>query len=79
MPGVSFSSDLLEYDFMQFARPASDLRASPGKRAANDRGGNDRVFAVDRIPAELIDSVEVIRSPSADMSSEQIAGAANIN
>jgi outer membrane receptor protein involved in Fe transport len=41
-------------------------------------GGNDRVFAVDRIPAELIDSVEIIRSPSADVSSEQIAGAANI-
>jgi outer membrane receptor protein involved in Fe transport len=42
-------------------------------------GGNDRVFFVDRIPAELIDSVEIIRSPSADVSSEQIAGAANIN
>ncbi len=79
VPGVSFSSDLLEYDFMQLrGLPAIYAQVQVNGQQMTG-GGNDRVFAVDRIPAELIDSVEVIRSPSADMSSEQIAGAANIN
>ena len=78
-PGVSFSSDVLEYDRMQLrGLPAIYAQVQINGQAMTG-GGNDRVFAVDRIPAELIDSVEIIRSPSADVSSEQIAGAANIN
>ncbi|MCU0953227.1 MAG: hypothetical protein MUC37_01150 [Hyphomicrobium sp.] len=72
---------VLSYDLEYFQRfepiSAGDaLKRVPGVSMTG--GGNDRVFAVDRIPAELIDSVEIIRSPSADVSSEQIAGAANI-
>ncbi len=68
VPGVSFSSDLLEYDFMQLrGLPAIYAQVQVNGQQMTG-GGNDRVFAVDRIPAELIDSVEVIRSPSADMS-----------
>lgn len=77
-PGVSFSSDILEYDRMQLrGLPAIYAQVQVNGQQLTG-GGNDRVFAVDRIPAELIDSVEIIRSPSADVSSEQIAGAANI-
>ena len=78
VPGVSFSSDVLEYDRMQLRGLPSTYSQVQINGQFMTGGGNDRVFAVDRIPAELIDSVEVIRSPSADTSSEQIAGAANI-
>ena len=78
VPGVSFSGDTLEYDELQ-------LRGLPSiysRVQVNGHGltgpGSEGVFFVDRIPAELIDGVEIIRSPSADMSSEGIAGTANI-
>ena len=78
VPGVSFSSDVLEYDRLQL-RGFPAIYAQVQINGQLQRGGgNDSVFAVDRIPAEFIDSVEIIRSPSADVSSEQIAGAANI-
>src|SRR5690606_15353293 len=37
-----------------------------------------RTFFVDRIPAELVESIEIIRSPSADMTSQGVAGSLNI-
>src|SRR5262245_23563050 len=79
VPGVSFGSDMLEYDALQL-RGLPAIYAQVQVNGQNlTGGGNDRVFFVDRIPAELIDSVEIIRSPSADMSSEGIAGTANVN
>jgi outer membrane receptor protein involved in Fe transport len=79
VPGVSFSSDVLEYDQVQL-RGLPSTYAQVQVNGQNMTGaGNDRVFFVDRIPAELIDSVEVIRSPSADMSSEGIGGTVNAN
>ncbi|MBY0226264.1 MAG: TonB-dependent receptor [Hyphomicrobium sp.] len=78
VPGASFSSDILEYDRLQL-RGLPAIYAQVQINGQLQRGpGSDSVFAVDRIPAELIDSVEIIRSPSADVSSDQIAGAANI-
>lgn len=78
VPGVSFSSDVLEYDELQL-RGLPAIYAQVQINGQNmTGGGNDRVFLVDRIPAELIDSVEIVRSPSADQSSEGIAGAANV-
>ena len=40
--------------------------------------GKNRTFAVDRIPAALVERIEVIRAPSADQSGQAIAGAINI-
>src|SRR3546814_11760994 len=40
--------------------------------------GNDRTVFVDRIPAEIVDRIEVIRSPSADIDSPGIGGTINI-
>jgi outer membrane receptor for ferrienterochelin and colicins len=79
VPGVSFSSDMLEYDQVQL-RGLPSTYAQVQVNGQNMTGaGNDRVFFVDRIPAELIDSIEVIRSPSADISSEGIGGTINTN
>jgi outer membrane receptor protein involved in Fe transport len=79
VPGVSFSSDMLEYDQVQL-RGLPSIYAQVQVNGQNMTGaGNDRVFFVDRIPAELIDSIEVIRSPSADQSSEGIGGTVNAN
>lgn len=78
VPGVSFSGDVLEYDQLQLrGLPAIYSQVQINGRNMTG-GGNDRVFFVDRIPAELIDGVEIIRSPSADMSSEGIGGTANV-
>jgi outer membrane receptor protein involved in Fe transport len=79
VPGVSFSSDMLEYDQVQL-RGLPPIYAQVQVNGQNMTGaGNDRVFFMDRIPAELIDSIEIIRSPSADQSSEGIGGTANTN
>src|SRR5690606_16102456 len=40
--------------------------------------GNDRTVFVDRIPAEIIDRIEIVRSPSADIDSQGIGGTINI-
>ena len=53
-----------------FAKRA-DVRSVPGI-------GNDRSVAVDRIPAEIIDRIEIVRSPSADFDSQGVGGTINI-
>jgi outer membrane receptor protein involved in Fe transport len=77
LPGVSFSSDVLEYDQVQLRGLPSNYAQVQVNGQNMTGAGNDRVFMVDRIPAELIDGIEVIRSPSADMSSEGIGGTVN--
>jgi len=77
VPGVSFASDVLEYDQVQLRGLPSNYAQIQINGQNMTGGANDRVFFVDRIPAELIDGVEVIRSPSADMSSEGIGGTVN--
>lgn len=78
VPGVSFSSDVGEYDSPElrglgagFTQILVNGRPIPG-------GGNDRTVFVDRIPAEIIDRIEIIRSPSADIDSQGIGGSINI-
>ena len=40
--------------------------------------GDDRSFWVDRIPAEMVDHIEILRSNSANRSGDAMAGAINI-
>jgi outer membrane receptor protein involved in Fe transport len=78
VPGVTFTSDVLEYDQVQFrGLPAgySQILIN-GRRAPG--GEADRSFFVDRIPAELVERIEIVRSPRADQNSEGVAGALNI-
>ena len=78
VPGVAFTSDIGESDAPQmrglgqgFTQVLVNGRPIPG-------AGNDRTVFVDRIPAEIVDSIEVIRSPSADIDSQGIGGTINI-
>jgi len=78
VPGVSFGSDIGEYD----APALRGLAAGFTQVLVNGRpipgAGNDRSVLVDRIPAEIIDRIEIIRSPTADMDSQGIGGSINI-
>jgi outer membrane receptor for ferrienterochelin and colicins len=78
VPGVTFTSDVLEYDGPQFrGLPAGYTQILiNGRRAPG--GEADRSFFVDRIPAELVEKIEIIRSPRADQPSEGVAGSLNI-
>lgn len=78
VPGVAFTSDIGEYDAPQMRGMANGFtqvlingRPVPG-------AGNDRTVLVDRIPAEIIERIEVIRSPGADIDSQGVGGTINI-
>lgn len=78
VPSVTFLSDVLESDGarMRGLDPAYTQILINGERVPG--AGDDRSFFVDRIPAELIDRVEIVRSPSANRSGDAVAGAINI-
>lgn len=78
VPGATFTSDVLEYDGVQlrglppgFTQVLINGRRAPGGEA-------DRSFFVDRIPAELVERIEIVRAPRADQPSDGIAGTLNI-
>lgn len=78
VPGVTFTSDVLEFDgvSMRGLPPGYTKILINGRRAPG--GENDGSFFVDRIPAELVERVELIRSPRADEPSDGVAGTLNI-
>ena len=78
VPSVTFLSDVLESDGARlrgldpgYTKILIDGEEVPGS-------GVDRSFFVDRIPAELIERVEVVRSSSANRSGDAVAGTINI-
>ncbi|HEV7227505.1 TonB-dependent receptor plug domain-containing protein [Brevundimonas sp.] len=78
VPSVTFLSDVLESDGARlrgldpgYTKILIDGEEVPG-------AGVDRSFFVDRIPAELIERVEVVRSSSANRSGDAVAGTVNI-
>lgn len=78
VPSVTFLSDVLESDGARlrgldpgYTKILIDGQEVPGS-------GVDRSFFVDRIPAELIERVEVVRSSSANRSGDAVAGTINI-
>lgn len=78
VPGVTFISDVLEFDGVQmrglpsgFTQVLINGRRPPG-------GESDRSFFVDRIPAEIVERIEIVRAPRADQPSEGIAGTLNV-
>lgn len=78
VPSVTFLSDVLESDGARLRGldPGYTQILINGERAPG--AGVDRSFFVDRIPAELIERVEVVRSSSANRSGDALAGAINI-
>jgi len=78
VPSVTFLSDVLESDGARLRGldPAYTKILIDGEEVP---GANlDRSFFVDRIPAELIERVEVVRSSSANRSGDAVAGTINI-
>ena len=75
VPSVTFLSDILEADGvrMRGLDPGYTQILINGERVPG--AGVDRSFFVDRIPAELIERVEVVRSSSANRSGDALAGA----
>jgi outer membrane receptor protein involved in Fe transport len=78
VPGVTFTSDVLEFDgvSMRGLPPGYTNILINGRRAPG--GEDDGAFMVDRIPAELVERIEIIRSPRADQPSDGIGGAINV-
>lgn len=78
VPSVTFLSDVLESDGVRLRGldPGYTQVLINGDRVPG--AGVDRSFFVDRIPAELIERVEVVRSSSANRSGDAVAGAINI-
>lgn len=78
VPGVTFTSDVLEYDGAQFRGlpPGFTQVLINGRRAPG--GEADGSFFVDRLPAELVERIEIVRAPRADQPSEGVAGTLNV-
>jgi len=78
VPSVAFLSDVLESDGARLRGldPGYTQILINGERVPG--AGVDRSFFVDRIPAELIERIEVVRSSSANRSGDAVAGALNI-
>lgn len=78
VPGVTFASDIGEYAEPSLRGIGSEYTQVlvNGRRITG--GTNDNTVVVDRIPAELVDRVEIIRSPSSDVDSQGVGGTLNI-
>jgi len=78
VPSITFLSDVLESDGVRLRGidPGYTQILINGDRVPG--AGVDRSFFVDRIPAELIERIEVVRSSSANRSGDAVAGAINI-
>ena len=78
VPSATFVSDVLEFDAVQLRglAPAYTQVLVNGKNVPG--GAEDRSFWLDRIPAEMVERVEVLRSASANRSGDAMAGAINI-
>ena len=78
VPGVTFADDIGEYAAPSLRGIGSEYTQVlvNGRRISGS--GNDNSVLVDRIPAELVERVEIIRSPTSDMDSQGIGGTLNI-
>jgi hypothetical protein len=78
VPSVTFLSDVLESDGarMRGLDPGYTQIMINGEQVPGSN--DDRSFFMDRIPAELIERVEIIRSASANRSGDAMAGTLNI-
>ncbi len=78
VPGVTFLSDVIESDGARLRGldPGYTQILINGERVPG--GQTDRSFFLDRIPAELIERVEIVRSSSARRTGDAVAGSLNI-
>lgn len=78
VPSVTFLSDVIESDGARLRGldPGYTQILVNGERVPG--GNTDRSFFLDRIPAELIKQVEIVRSSSARRTGDAVAGTLNI-
>ena len=78
VPSVSFLSDVIESDGARLRGldPGYTQILINGEKVPGSN--TDRSFFLDRIPAELIDRVEIVRSNSARRTADAVAGTLNI-
>lgn len=78
VPSVTFLSDVIESDGARLRGldPGYTQILINGERVPGNQA--DRSFFLDRIPAELIDRVEIVRSSSARRTGDAVAGSINI-
>ncbi|WP_353255636.1 TonB-dependent receptor [Hyphomonas sp.] len=78
VPSVTFLSDVIESDGARLRGldPGYTQILINGEKVPGSN--SDRSFFLDRIPAELIDRVEIVRSSSARRSGDAVAGTLNI-
>ena len=78
VPSVTFLSDVIESDGARLRGldPGYTQILINGEKVPGSNA--DRSFFLDRIPAELIDRVEIVRSSSARRSGDALAGTLNI-
>ena len=79
VPGAAFvGTDIMEFDDVQLRGLGNGYTQVliNGKKVPG--AGDDRTFFVDRIPAEMVDYIEIKRSASANRSGDAVAGAVNI-
>lgn len=87
VPSVAFLSDVIESDGVRlrgldpaYTQILINGEQVPGSGSSSGAFGNgaEQAFFVDRIPAELIERIEIVRSASANRSGDALAGAINI-
>jgi len=78
LPGVAFQGDVGEYDFVKLRglRSAYTQILINGNRVPGTEA--DGSASLDLIPAEMIERIEILRSPSASSDSSGVAGTINI-
>lgn len=78
VPGVTFLSDVIESDGARLRGldPGYTQILINGEKVPGSNA--DRSFFLDRVPAELLERVEIIRSPSARRTGDAVAGTLNI-
>jgi len=78
LPGIAGSADAGEFERPQLRGigPQYTQILINGERAPGS--GNDRTLAVDRIPAHLVERVEIMRAPSAADDAQGVGGTINI-
>ena len=78
VPGVVFASDIGEYAAPSLRGIGTEYTQVlvNGRRVTG--ATNDNTITVDRIPAEIVERIEIIRSPSSDIDSQGVAGTLNI-
>ncbi len=78
VPSVAFSGDVGEFDGPQLrGLPTGYTQVLINGERIPGSGSNRSVF-VDRIPAELVERVEIVRSPTANFDAQGIGGTINI-